>query len=163
MFTVLYALKVGEEAFWGQLYISERELRKFFKDATKKPPESYMKIKNLSVGRNYSENFYKNINFDSQKLFEFQRKGGSRAATCKVQCRKEIVVGELCIKVRNAVVVPFGKESATVNTVYVCPKKECVLKTPPWVRLVVPPVFQSSLNVTDTEKAEVAKEFNISF
>ena len=59
--------------------------------------------------------------------------------------------------------MPFGKESATVNTVYICPKKKCVLKTPPWVRLVVLPVFQSSLNVTDTEKAEVVKEFNISF
>ena len=59
--------------------------------------------------------------------------------------------------------MPFGKESATVSTVYVCPKKECVLKTLPWIRLVVLPVFHSSLNVTDAEKAEVAKEFNISF
>ena len=103
------------------------------------------------------------INFDSQQLFEFQRKGGSRAATCKGQCSKEIAVREECIKVHNALVVPFGKKSATVNTVYICPKKECVLKTPPWVRLVVSPVLQNSLNVTDTEKAEVAKEFDISF
>ena len=100
----------------------------------------------MSVGRNYNEIFKKNTHFDSQQLFEFQR-----TATCKGQCRKEIAVGELCIKVHNALVVPFGKESATVNTVYICPKKECVLKTPSWVRLVVPPVFQSSLNVTDTE------------
>ena len=158
MFTFLYALKVGEEAFLSEIYISERELRKVFKDAPKKPPENYMQIKRLPVGRNYNEIFKKYINFDSQQLFEFQRKGGSMAATCKEQCRKEIVAGELCIKVYNALVVPFGKESATVNTVYVCPKKECVLKTPRWVRLVVPPVFQSSLNVTDTEKAEAAKE-----
>ena len=122
-----------------------------------------MQIKKLPAGRNYSEIFKKYINFNSQQLFEFQRKGGSRAARCKGQCRKEIAVGELCIKVHNALVVPFGKESATVNTVYICPKKECVLKTPPWVRLVVPSLFQSSLNVTDTEKVEVAKEFNISF
>ena len=81
----------------------------------------------------------------------------------RLQCRKEIFVGELCIGVHDALVAPFGKESATVSTVYVCPKKECVLKTLPWVRLAVPPVFHSSLNVTDAEKAEVAKEFNISF
>ena len=87
----------------------------------------------------------------------------ARADTCKGQCRKEIAVSELCTKVPKALVVPFGKESVTVNTVYICFKKECVLKTPTWARLVVPPVFQSSLNVTDTEKAEVAKEFNISF
>ena len=87
----------------------------------------------------------------------------ARVDTCKGQCRKEIAVSELCTKVPNALVVPFGKESVTVNTVYICLKKECVLKTPTWVRLVVPRVFQSSLNVTDTEKAEVAKEFNISF
>ena len=161
MFTFSYALNLTEEAFISQIYISERELRKVFKDAPKKLPENYMQIKKLSVGRNYSKIFLKNINFDSQQLFEFQRKGGSRVATCKGQCRKETAVGELCIKVHNALVVSFGKELATVNTVYICPKKECVLKTPPWVRLVVPPVFQSSLNVTDTEKAEVAKEFNI--
>ena len=70
------------------------------------------------------------------------------------QCRKEIVVGELRIKVHNALVVPFSKESATVSTAYVCTKKECVLETPPWVRLFVPPVLHSSLNGTDAEKAE---------
>ena len=160
MFTFLYALKLGEEVFSSQIYISERELQKVFKDAPKKPPENYMQIKKIVSWKKLQRDIQKKyINFDSHQLFKFQRKGGSRAATCKGQCRKEIIVGELCIKVQNALVVPFGKESPTVNTVYICPKKECALKTPPWVRLVVHPVFQSSLNVTDTEKAE----FNISF
>ena len=100
----------------------------------------------------------KMINFDSQQLFEFQRKYGSRTATCKEHCRKEITVGELCIKVHNTLVVPFGKESATVNTVYICSKKMYTKNT-----AVIPPVFLSSLNVIDTEKAEVAKEFNAAF
>ena len=59
MFTFFSTLKVGEEAFLSQIYISERELRKVFKDAPKKPPENYMQIKKLSVGRNYSEIFKK--------------------------------------------------------------------------------------------------------
>ena len=123
MFTFLYVLKLEQEVFLSQIYISERELRKVFKDAPKKPPENYVQIKKLSVGRNYSEIFKKKIFFDSQQFFNFQRKGGSRAATCKGQCRKEIAVGELFIKVHNALVVPLGKESATINTVYIFPKK----------------------------------------
>ena len=55
MFTFLYVLRVEQEAFLNQIYISERELRKFFKDTLKKPPENYMQIKKMSVGRNYSE------------------------------------------------------------------------------------------------------------
>lgn len=65
-------------------------------------------------------------------------------ATCKAEYRKDIVVGELCIKVLNALVVPFGKEYATVNAFCVFPKNECVLKTSRCVRLVVPPVFKSA-------------------
>ena len=42
MFTFLYALKLEEEAFLNQMYISERQLRQFFKNAPKKPPENYM-------------------------------------------------------------------------------------------------------------------------
>ena len=55
MFTFLYVLRVEKEAFLNQIYISERELRKVFKDTLKKPPENYMQIKKMSVGRNYSE------------------------------------------------------------------------------------------------------------
>ena len=47
MFTFLYALKVDEEAFLSQIYISERELRKVFKDTPKKPTENYMQIKKI--------------------------------------------------------------------------------------------------------------------
>ena len=57
MFTFLYILKLEQEVFLSQIYISERELRKVFKDAPKKPPENYVQIKKLSVGRNYSEIF----------------------------------------------------------------------------------------------------------
>ena len=42
MFTFLYALKLEEEAFLNQIYISDRQLRQFFKNAPKKPPENYM-------------------------------------------------------------------------------------------------------------------------
>ena len=57
MFTFLYVLKLEQEVFLSQIYISERELRKVFKDAPKKPPENYVQKKKLSVGRNYSEIF----------------------------------------------------------------------------------------------------------
>ena len=87
----------------------------------------------MSVVRNCSEILKKYINFDSSSFSNADQ-------------------GRLHVN-DNA---PFGKESATVSTVYVCPKKECILKTLPWVRLVVPPVFHSSLNVTDAEKVEVA-------
>lgn len=44
--------------------------------------------------------------------------------------------------------LPFGKSSAAVNAIYVCPEKKCALKTPCWVYLVVPLKFQSDFNVT---------------
>ena len=47
MFTFLYVLKLGEEVFLSQIYISERELRKVFKDAPTKPLENYMQIKKI--------------------------------------------------------------------------------------------------------------------
>ena len=91
----------------------------------------------MSVVRNCSEILKKYINFDSSSFSNSEENADQ---------------GRLHVN-DNA---PFGKESATVSTVYVCPKKECILKTFPWVRLVVPPVFHSSLNVTDAEKVEVA-------
>ena len=47
MLTFLYALKLREEAFLSQIYISERELRKVFKDNPTKPLENYMQIKKI--------------------------------------------------------------------------------------------------------------------
>ena len=42
-------------------------------------------------------------------------------------------------------------------------RKDNVMKTPPWVHLVVLPTFMSCLNVTDEEKPEVSKEFDTTF
>ena len=102
-------------------------------------------------------------NFGKPRIIEFQRKGRPKDADCKGHCKRDIVIGDLCLKVHNTLTIPYNKGSAAVNSSFVCARKDCVIKTPLCVYLVVPTVFLSSLNVTEKGKAEIVKDADRTF
>ena len=127
----MYALKFREEAFLSQIYISERELRKVFKDNPTKPPENYMQIQKLSVGRNYSEIFKK-----KKKILIVSSSSNSKENTDQGRLHVKNIAGKklpsvsCVLKYITLWLCRSGKNLQQLTQFTFAPKK-CILKTPP--------------------------------
>ena len=134
-----------------------------FLNCSQKAFPIFFRAKQVQDTRKYIDILKRHSNFGKPQIFKFQRKRGPKVVNCKGHCKTDIVLGDLRLKAHNMWTIPYSKGYATVNSSYVCARKDCVIKTPLWVYLVVPPAFLSSLNVFVEEKAEVVKEVDITF
>ena len=58
----------------------------------------------------------------------------NRSALCK-SCNAEIHVGELALQVKGGLVIPYQEEEAVERTQYFCPRKNCIVRFPPWTNI----------------------------
>ena len=132
-----------------------------FWNCSQKTLPTFTRAKQVQCTSKYIDVLKRHSNFGKPQIFECQRKGGPKVANCKGHCKRDIIVGHLCLKVHNTLSMSYSKWFSTVNSSYVCARITCIIKTPLWDHLVVLTVFLSSLNVTDEVKGKIFKEVDI--
>lgn len=126
---------------------------------TQVPSELLLKQKNKKKFYEYQSILIRHSAYGKVMRTEFQAKTKASAA-CKT-CKTKINIGDLCIRVYDAVCIPYGYEGdqPTLRDVTFCLRKKCVERPLPYCHVIFTYPISDERTLTTDQKSQKHEQF----